>query len=87
MWEECAIYFSIDDPYDYSQPGREVLPYLAIAGFEKDFEIPTVEEGFQEIKTIHWVFQGDAEAKHRWGMWLQLDGKLLSIIAQVDLLK
>ena len=56
-----------------------MLPYLAIAAFEKDFEIPTLAEGFQEIKTIHWVFEGDADAERRWGMWLQLDGELLSI--------
>ena len=56
-----------------------MLPYLAIAAFEKEFEIPTLAEGFQEIKTIQWVFEGDSEAERRWRMWLQLDGEFLSI--------
>ena len=71
----------------FLQSEREMLPYLAIAGFEKGFQIPTLAEGFQEIKTIHWVFEGDPEAERRWGMWLQLDGKILSVITQTGLLK
>jgi hypothetical protein len=57
------------------QPKRDLLPYSAIAGFTKDYEAPTMSEGFSEIKTINWVFEEDAEAKRRWSMWLQLDGE------------
>jgi hypothetical protein len=57
------------------QPKRDLLPYSAIAGFTKDYEAPTMSEGFSEIKTVNWVFEGDAEAKRRWSMWLQLDGE------------
>jgi len=35
-----------------------------------------MSEGFSEMKTINWVFQGDAEARRRWSMWLQLDDKI-----------
>jgi len=57
-------------------PKRDLLPYSAIAGFTKDYEAPTMSEGFSEIKTVNWVFEGDAEAKRRWSMWLQLDDKI-----------
>ncbi|KIM72492.1 hypothetical protein PILCRDRAFT_16074 [Piloderma croceum F 1598] len=57
-------------------PRRDLLPYSAIAGFTKDYEAPTTSEGFSEIKTVNWVFEGDAEAKRRWSMWLQLDDKI-----------
>lgn len=56
------------------QPKRDLLPPIAIAGYTRDFKVPTMSEGFSEIKTINWVFEGDAEAKRRWSMWLQLDG-------------
>jgi hypothetical protein len=50
----------------------------------RDFEAPTTSEGFSEIKTVNWVFEGDAEAKRRWGMWLQLDGEnILSSTAKL----
>jgi len=59
-----------------SQAKRDLLPYHAIAAYTKDYEAPTMSEGFSEIKTINWVFEGDAEAKRRWSMWLQLDDKI-----------
>jgi len=57
-----------------SEPKRDLLPYNAIAAYTKDYEAPTMSEGFSGIKTINWVFEGDVEAKRRWSMWLQLDG-------------
>jgi len=36
-----------------------------------------MSEGFSEIKTVNWVFEGSEEAKTRWSMWLQLDDKPL----------
>jgi bifunctional polynucleotide phosphatase/kinase len=59
-----------------SEAKRDLLPYHAIAAYTKDYEAPTMSEGFSEIKTINWVFEGDAEAKRRWSMWLQLDDKI-----------
>jgi len=56
-----------------TEPQRDLLPYSAITAYQKDYEEPTISEGFTEIKIIHWVFDGDAEAKRRWSMWLQLD--------------
>jgi len=59
-----------------SEAKRNLLPYNAITGYTRDYEAPMMSEGFSEIKTINWVFQGDAEAKRRWSMWLQLDDKI-----------
>lgn len=51
------------------------MPYSAIASFRDQFEAPSMNEGYEEIKIVHWVFEGDAEAKRFWSMWLQIDGK------------
>lgn len=51
------------------------MPYGAFTGFRADFEEPQVEEGFAEVRTVNFVFEGDEEARRRWGMWLQIDGK------------
>lgn len=61
-----------------SQPLRDLLPYSAITAYQKDYEEPTMSEGFTEIKIIHWVFEGDTDARRRWSMWLQLDGEQLN---------
>ena len=66
-------------PKPYPQAKRDLLPYSAIVGYTRDYEEPTLGEGFSEIKTINWVFEGDAEARTRWSMWLQLDGGLACI--------
>ncbi|KAF7983148.1 hypothetical protein HWV62_24133 [Athelia sp. TMB] len=55
------------------EPKRELLPYGALASYANAFEEPTLSEGFSEIKTVNWVFQGSEEARKRWSMWLQLD--------------
>ncbi|KAF7971630.1 hypothetical protein HWV62_20656 [Athelia sp. TMB] len=57
------------------EPKRELLPYGALSSYANAFEEPTLSEGFSEIKTVNWVFQGSEEARKRWSMWLQLDGK------------
>ncbi|KZP29992.1 PNK3P-domain-containing protein [Athelia psychrophila] len=54
---------------------REVLPYAAISSFASAYEEPTTSEGFSEIRTVNWVFEGSEEAERRWSMWLQLDDK------------
>ena len=57
------------------QPKREIVPYSAFSGFRADFEEPSTKEGFSEVRKINWVFEGDEEARRRWSMWLQVDGK------------
>lgn len=54
---------------------RAVLPYSAFASFYADFEEPSLDEGFSEIRTVHFKFEGDEEHARYWNMWLQIDGK------------
>ena len=54
---------------------RKLIPYGAIVSFFQDIEEPTVEEGFTEVKTVNWQFQGGDEEERYWRMWLQIDGK------------
>jgi bifunctional polynucleotide phosphatase/kinase len=57
------------------EPQRDLIPWAAFTGFEAAQEEPVDSEGFDEIKRVNWVFQGDADEKRRWCMWLQIDGK------------
>ncbi|KAI0027835.1 polynucleotide kinase 3 phosphatase-domain-containing protein [Vararia minispora EC-137] len=54
---------------------REILPYMAFSGFRDSYEAPTEGEGFSEIRTVKWVFEGNDEERRRWEMWLQVSGK------------
>jgi len=38
-------------------------------------EAPTLAEGFNEIKKVHWKFEGDDVERRFWNMWLQVHGK------------
>ena len=58
-----------------AQIKRELVPYSAFLSFQKDYEEPTTEEGFSEIKIVNWVFDGTEEERERWNMWLQIDGQ------------
>ena len=58
-----------------SQTKRDLVPYSAFANFKSTYEEPTLAEGFAEIKTVNWKFEGSDEARERWSMWLQIDGK------------
>ena len=58
-----------------SQPARPIVPYVGFAGFKSESEEPTLEEGFEEIKKVNWVFHGTDEERKYWEMWLQIDGK------------
>ncbi|EIM90535.1 PNK3P-domain-containing protein [Stereum hirsutum FP-91666 SS1] len=57
------------------EPARDLLPKFAFATYEKGFEEPTMEEGFDEIQKVQWQFEGSEEERQRWSMWLQIDGK------------
>ena len=58
-----------------SQPKRELLPYIAFTSFRADYKEPKVDEGFQEVRQVNWVFEGSDEERQRWNMWLQIEGK------------
>ena len=59
----------------FVKPKRSLLPYVAFTGFRNNYEEPHPDEGFSEIKNVHWVFEGTEEEKKYWSMWLQIDGK------------
>ncbi|KAI0710408.1 PNK3P-domain-containing protein [Cerioporus squamosus] len=67
--------FNLPESLTASQPKRELLPYNAFTSFRANFQEPTVDEGFYEVRTVNWQFEGDEEARKRWSMWLQIDGK------------
>ncbi|KDQ24535.1 hypothetical protein PLEOSDRAFT_1046687, partial [Pleurotus ostreatus PC15] len=54
---------------------RPAVPYLAFTGYRAAFEAPEVDEGFDEIRQVNWVFEGSEEERKKWGMWLQVEGK------------
>lgn len=72
---DCSYCPGSNTTADREQPKRDLVPYGAFTGFRADFEAPKVGEGFAEVRTVNFVFEGDEEARRRWGMWLQIDGK------------
>jgi bifunctional polynucleotide phosphatase/kinase len=50
------------------QKRRSYLPSGAFSSFQKSFETPDTTEGFAEVKTVQWVFQGTDEEKALWTM-------------------
>jgi len=67
--------FNLPPSVAEKEPKRDLVPYSAFCSFRNDHEEPTLNEGFSEIKQVHWVFQGTEEEKTYWSMWLQIDGK------------
>ncbi|KAI5122008.1 hypothetical protein M0805_001840 [Coniferiporia weirii] len=58
-----------------SKSVRKLVPYSAFCSFAQDYEEPTVEEGFKDVRTVNWIFEGDSREERFWRMWLQVDGK------------
>ncbi|KAH9946406.1 PNK3P-domain-containing protein [Epithele typhae] len=67
--------FNLPPEQAASEPKRELLPFNAFTSFRAAYEEPTTDEGFTEVRRVNWVFEGDKEARRRWSMWLQIDGK------------
>ncbi|KAF8623947.1 hypothetical protein AX15_006112 [Amanita polypyramis BW_CC] len=67
--------FNLPSSIAANEPARKLLPYSAFTSFLENYEEPHEEEGYSEIKRINWGFQGSEEEKHRWSMWLQIDGR------------
>jgi bifunctional polynucleotide phosphatase/kinase len=45
---------------------------MAFTSFRANYEEPTLEEGFTEIKQINFRFEGTEEERRRWNMWLDI---------------
>ena len=61
--------------YALMQPHRDFLPYVAFSSFAEKFEEPKEIEGFLEVMTVNWLFEGSEDEQRNWSMWLQIDGK------------
>ncbi|RPD65808.1 PNK3P-domain-containing protein [Lentinus tigrinus ALCF2SS1-7] len=67
--------FNLPASLTVSQPTRELLPCNAFTSFRANFQEPTIDEGFYEVRRVNWQFEGHEDARKRWSMWLQIDGK------------
>ena len=54
---------------------REIVPYIAFTGFQSAYEGPKVDEGFTEVRSVRWRFEGGELERKAWDMWLQVSGK------------
>jgi len=55
---------------------RDRVPSIAYFGFQKNYEEPSLEEGFSEIVDVRWHFDGSEEERKRWGLLHQsINGK------------
>lgn len=52
------------------QASRALLPTLAFLNYSKNFEEPSVDEGFTELKQVRFVFDGSPEERASWGKYL-----------------
>ncbi|TDL29789.1 PNK3P-domain-containing protein, partial [Rickenella mellea] len=50
----------------------KLVPYATFTSFKDKYEEPTAREGFQEIRKVNWIFNGDEQEKIYWHMWLQI---------------
>ncbi|KAL1412679.1 DNA kinase/phosphatase Pnk1 [Vanrija albida] len=63
------VYRALHAPAD--EPKRELLPALAFGSYTADFEVPKLGEGFEEIRTVNFVWEGDEEQRKLWDRYLQ----------------
>ncbi|TNY24593.1 polynucleotide kinase 3 phosphatase-domain-containing protein [Rhodotorula diobovata] len=49
---------------------REVLPMAAFLGYKSKLEVPTLDEGFDDVKHIHFQFSGPPSQLDKWQRWL-----------------
>jgi bifunctional polynucleotide phosphatase/kinase len=57
------------------RPGEKRRTYIDVVGFtsfDAAFQMPTVAEGFDEIRKVSFAFEGDEEDRRRYGMWLEI---------------
>ena len=67
-----TLYFSGSSLTLDSQPPRPLIPYIAYSSFQNAFQMPTLEEGFSEVKTLNWIFEGSDEDRRRFNMYMNV---------------
>ncbi|GAA5975452.1 hypothetical protein JCM10908_005167 [Rhodotorula pacifica] len=66
-----SVYRALCEPVDKGNGKvRDVLPLIAFTSFRSNLEIPSMDEGFDEIKKIHFKFEGTPEQRQKWTRWL-----------------
>ena len=59
-----ACYAPVDEPV------RGLLPGSAFSGYIARFESPTMDEGFDEVRSVTFRFEGNEAQRQKWGMYM-----------------
>jgi bifunctional polynucleotide phosphatase/kinase len=62
------MYRAIYGPKD--EPDRTILPLSAFTSYDTAFEMPEKDEGFDEIRTVNFVWEGTEEQKKLWSRYM-----------------
>jgi len=65
--------FCLSESVRANEEPRTLLENIAFTSFRSAYEAPTMDEGFKEIKTVFWKFEGGEEEVRQYGMWLSID--------------
>lgn len=52
------------------EPVRDLLPNSAFSNYVAQLEIPKLDEGFDEVRSVHFVYEGSEEQRKKWDMWM-----------------
>ncbi|KAG8928212.1 hypothetical protein FRC02_007217 [Tulasnella sp. 418] len=64
--------FCLSDEARSKEGSRELVPWSAFSSFRDAFQPATLDEGYSEIKTVNWIFDGSDEEKRRYNMYLDI---------------
>ncbi|ORX41001.1 polynucleotide kinase 3 phosphatase-domain-containing protein [Kockovaella imperatae] len=62
------VYRACYGPSD--EPVRQFLPDTAFTSYAADSEAPVVDEGFDEVRVVNFIFSGTPEQRSKWDLWL-----------------
>lgn len=62
------MYRAVYAPKD--EPERTLLPGSAFWSYKNDFQMPSIDEGFEEIKSVNFVWEGSDEQRRLWDMYM-----------------
>ena len=52
------------------EPARELLPQVAFGSYAAQFERPDIVEGFDEVRSVNFVWEGSGEQRRLWDMYM-----------------
>jgi bifunctional polynucleotide phosphatase/kinase len=62
------VYRALYAPSDETK--RDILPALAFSGYAAQSQEPDMNEGFDEIRGVNFVWKGSDEQRKKWDMWI-----------------